>query len=207
VIGASDSNCSLTYEICEIGNPTNCSTEYVDIRINDGLFAYSPQHTLLTAPTYDNPTATVQLDNFAPNDNSWLVRLNNNNVVVDFQWVIGTNPVVFTDVSSGTLSLTIIYGDEIGTLGIQEYLPDPCTLLGVSTFNKVQILAHPNPVTNVLTISNSESIDEILVSDVTGKRIYYKMNNNSESEIKVSDLQNGMYFIKVSSNGKQQTLK
>lgn len=64
----SSESAGLLYEICEIGNLANCTTEFVSVRINDYLFEYAPHFSVLVAPAFENPLATIQLDNFSPVD-------------------------------------------------------------------------------------------------------------------------------------------
>ena len=60
----------------------------------------------------------------------------------------------------------------------------------------------PNPVNNILAIQNhdNKSIDQITISDLTGKKVL-EQNSNS-STINVEKLQNGMYLVQLFSEGK-----
>lgn len=60
------------------------------------------------------------------------------------------------------------------------------------------ISMYPNPVKDVLTITNAAEIKSVSVIDLTGK-VILNLENNMDDEIKlpVSELKNGMYFIKV----------
>lgn len=65
----------------------------------------------------------------------------------------------------------------------------------------------PNPVQNLLNISNSSNIDSIEVISVSGKSILSKKINNTYSEIDLSGISSGFYFLKVKSEGKSKTIK
>jgi uncharacterized repeat protein (TIGR01451 family) len=65
----------------------------------------------------------------------------------------------------------------------------------------------PNPVTNVLKISNDSAIDAIEVSSLLGQKVMTKSVNDLQTEIDMSQLTNGIYFVKVSADGNEKTVK
>lgn len=80
------------------------------------------------------------------------------------------------------------YGEtEDYTLSIVEDL----NTLDIAS-NKVQI--SPNPVVDVLNISDSDSIESIAIVDLSGKEI---LKTKSKSSINVKGLANGVYVIKM----------
>ena len=65
--------------------------------------------------------------------------------------------------------------------------------------NKVNI--YPNPVDDILYIETNENIEEIVIYDVKGSKVYEQVNKSvsvsmSES-ISVSSLKPGVYFVKI----------
>jgi Secretion system C-terminal sorting domain len=65
----------------------------------------------------------------------------------------------------------------------------------------------PNPVTNVLKITNESAINAIEVSSLLGQKVMTKSVNDLQTEIDMSQLTNGIYFVKVSADGNEKTVK
>lgn len=66
---------------------------------------------------------------------------------------------------------------------------------------------YPNPVTNKLTISNSNAITSLEVSNMLGQRVGTSVPNALTTDYDMSNLQAGTYLIRVTSEGKTQTIK
>ncbi len=69
--------------------------------------------------------------------------------------------------------------------------------LGLSNFNASNLRSYPNPVTDILTISASESIAEITILNLLGQKMLSKTNRYSEVKIDVSSLANGWYLAQT----------
>ncbi len=77
-----------------------------------------------------------------------------------------------------------------GSLGVNEVLSS-----SFSTF--------PNPVNDIITLTNSDNatIDTILITDINGRSIKtITVENLSEVQINVADLNSGIYFMNINSN-------
>lgn len=66
---------------------------------------------------------------------------------------------------------------------------------------------YPNPVKNVLTLSNDSLIEEISVTSILGQQVLVKKVNNLQADIDISSLSKGVYFVKVSAEGLEKTVK
>jgi hypothetical protein len=66
------------------------------------------------------------------------------------------------------------------------------------------LLILPNPVINQLNISGSASIDQLEITDLSGRLM---QSNNLERTIDCSGFAKGIYFIKITSGQKQVTRK
>lgn len=66
---------------------------------------------------------------------------------------------------------------------------------------------YPNPVKNILTISNSSTIDEVAFVSIKGDILLTKQINSLHSEIDLSNFSKGIYFLKIKSEGKEKTIK
>jgi hypothetical protein len=64
---------------------------------------------------------------------------------------------------------------------------------------------YPKPATNNITIASSQTIDQIVITDLSGKVISIIKEKGLNQTIDVSDLSRGMYLVKVSSQGNQIT--
>lgn len=66
---------------------------------------------------------------------------------------------------------------------------------------------YPNPVKDVLTVTNSNNIENISVTNMLGQTIISKQINSTNTQLELSSLNNGVYFVKIVSEGKNKTLK
>lgn len=66
---------------------------------------------------------------------------------------------------------------------------------------------YPNPVKNVLTISNTSNIDEVTFISIKGETLLTKKINGLRSEIDLSNFSKGVYFLKIKSEGAEKTVK
>lgn len=73
-----------------------------------------------------------------------------------------------------------------------------------------QFSVYPNPVNNVVTISNSANatIDAVTVSDLNGRTVKsVKLNGETSAQINISDLSAGVYMMNISSDQGSVTKK
>ena len=83
-------------------------------------------------------------------------------------------------------------GCESGTVDItaDEVLSNPSfTLEGLEVY--------PNPVVDVLTVSYTDAISEIVVVNMLGQKVLSQKVNADKAEIPVSQLQNGSYILNI----------
>ena len=73
---------------------------------------------------------------------------------------------------------------------------DMTQVLGVEDFRSVAFKVYPNPVNDVLRISDMQNVKRVEIINVVGQRIR-EINNisNGNLELNVSDLDNGIYII------------
>ena len=65
----------------------------------------------------------------------------------------------------------------------------------------------PNPVSNILNVSNNSIISSIEITSLLGQSVMYKKTNSLQSEIDLTNLSKGIYIMKVSSEGSEKTVK
>lgn len=86
------------------------------------------------------------------------------------------------------------------TVGDCESAPLAITadeVLGLPAHSLKNIMVYPNPVVNNLTVSNSETITEVLIVNMLGQTVVSQKTNSSEVQVNTSALQNGSYILKV----------
>lgn len=72
---------------------------------------------------------------------------------------------------------------------------------------KSRIKVYPNPVTDILTISNSELISKVEVIDMLGRTISSNIINDLETKLEVSNLSTGTYLVQVTIDNSFETFK
>lgn len=65
----------------------------------------------------------------------------------------------------------------------------------------------PNPVKNLLSVSNNSVIDYIEITSILGQKMMSIKVNDLQTELNLSELSNGIYFVKVTSEDEEKTVK
>ena len=84
--------------------------------------------------------------------------------------------------------------------GVSKYTG---TVLLNEAFKSIKFAAFPNPVSNVLTISNNDNIllTDVNITDINGRTVkILKVNNLSEVQMNVSELTAGVYFMNITTD-------
>jgi len=89
---------------------------------------------------------------------------------------------------------------NIACMGFQS----PVNILERQTEN---FSIYPNPITNILTVKNSETIDELKIFDMQGKMYLHISPKNEIVNIDMSSFAAGIYFLRIVSNNKISTSK
>lgn len=84
---------------------------------------------------------------------------------------------------------------------------DVTTTLAVDTFGNNGFSAYPNPVKNILNISNSTEISKVQVINLLGQEMIVKSMNETQGQLDVSELSAGTYLVKVTSDNQVKTIK
>jgi len=85
--------------------------------------------------------------------------------------------------------------------------PVTCTTLANSNFENGTIAYFPNPVNDILNITNLKTTATIEIINAIGQQIYSKRITTKDTQIEMSTLTNGIYFVKVTSENQIQTFK
>lgn len=65
----------------------------------------------------------------------------------------------------------------------------------------------PNPAKNHISITSPNAIDNVIITDITGKFVARHTVNSNSADIDVSSLSSGMYLVKVESESRFETQK
>lgn len=84
---------------------------------------------------------------------------------------------------------------------------DVTTTLAVDAFGTNDFSAYPNPVKNILNISNSTEISKVQVVNLLGQEMIVKSMNETQGQVDMSQLSAGTYLVKITSDNQVKTIK
>jgi hypothetical protein len=88
-----------------------------------------------------------------------------------------------------------------------QRLPVTVTLsLGINSNTFQGLVYHPNPVSNVLNITNDQPIDQVKVFNLLGQKVFEETAINI-SQIDFSSASSGVYFVKIASASATKILR
>ncbi len=111
---------------------------------------------------------------------------------------------VGTIISDGSTYYAV---SSVGTCNSDALAVTVVVTLGVNGFDSSNFKYYPNPVTNILTISYTNSISEVVVSNLLGQQISAVKPNVTQTDVDMSSLPNGTYLVKVTSENQTKTIK
>ncbi|MFT3793318.1 GEVED domain-containing protein [Flavobacterium sp.] len=90
---------------------------------------------------------------------------------------------------------------------VEDYTLTVSEALATTGFSKNNWRHFPNPVKEVLTVSNDAVIEKISVYNVLGQEVFSKNTNSATASINLSALPSGNYLVKAVSGTATQTFK
>ena len=79
--------------------------------------------------------------------------------------------------------------------------------LGTEEFVLNQIKLYPNPVTDMLTITTTDMMTNVIVSDMLGRILSTRALNETETKVDMSNYPTGTYLVQVSIDNAMKTFK
>jgi hypothetical protein len=79
--------------------------------------------------------------------------------------------------------------------------------LGIDAVSKSSFTYFPNPVSHVLSINASASIDGITIYNMLGQTVVRSTPNTTTTTVDMSGLQTGAYFVQVAINNSIETVR
>ncbi|HEX9980899.1 MAG TPA: T9SS type A sorting domain-containing protein [Flavobacterium sp.] len=140
---------------------------------------------------YNNGQVIWRGPTFNPSINIMGAAPTTNPDEIDLIMVSGSNASAVPPVVN-TAAATVFFDNIVARASATD------TLLGVSQVSPVaEFSMFPNPVNDVLNISNNAMIKSYQITDLNGRIIRNASVNNSEASVNVSDLASGMYILNV----------
>ncbi len=184
--------------------------EYYNLTELKNITNFSVNSTGGTLPTpYDVTSATVKSENVE----GVLVKITNADCLDDNagygMWTVNT-----TGILADTCKIhNLLYQYPTPTIGTNyditgpvyysysEYRIEPRDAndvqihSGISEVNEQSFGIYPNPVSDVINISNIDGIDQLSISNILGETVASYKVNGANTKINASKLQGGVYFI------------
>jgi hypothetical protein len=79
--------------------------------------------------------------------------------------------------------------------------------LSVGGFDNASFKYYPNPVTDILTVSYSSSISDVVIYNLLGQQVVSVKPNATQTQVDLSGLTAGTYMVKVTSDEVTKTVK
>jgi hypothetical protein len=114
----------------------------------------------------------------------------------------GTNAAGLSTAQLGAISFQGFSGNIVLSTG--ELVP---ATLGTQNQNIVSLKYYPNPVSDVLTLSNDNEITEVSIYNFLGQKVVSLNPNSITSSINMSSLLPSAYIVEVISEGNKATFK
>lgn len=209
---------------------------YVDIYYNQNLTSISALQNLTTIGGYlwieaNNSLTTLDgLQNLAEVNGdvsiAWNAMLN------DISALQNLNPATITD--NQGFGLTIFDNPMLAVCNLPNfctYISNPdethprnisgnlascineaavvaaCEAMGTEDFGYAKIMAYPNPVVNVLTLSSSIELHNVSIINMLGQVVLDLKTNARQVDVDMSILPAGNYLVKVATQSSIQTIK
>ncbi|MCX6172718.1 MAG: T9SS type A sorting domain-containing protein [Flavobacterium sp.] len=123
----------------------------------------------------------------------------------------GTNGQLFVGSDASGLTATqlgqIEFDGFTGAIMLSSGEVVPSSSLGINNQELIDFKYYPNPVSDIITLSNSKEISEVTVYNFLGQRVLSSKPNTLISTIDMSGLASSAYFVEVLSEGKKETVK
>lgn len=74
-------------------------------------------------------------------------------------------------------------------------------------FNASAIKMYPNPVENLVTVSQKEIVDGVAIYNLLGQKVLDQKFASNEVQVNMESLSSGAYLLEISSGGTQKTTK
>ncbi|RYY31978.1 MAG: T9SS type A sorting domain-containing protein [Sphingobacteriaceae bacterium] len=94
-----------------------------------------------------------------------------------------------------------------GIESVERYPVTAVMVLGMKNQALAELRYYPNPVKEVLTISNTAAIDGVVIYSTLGQVVLEQKPDTQDALINMASLESGIYIVKISSNNQQKTIR
>lgn len=151
---------------------------YLDYNNKKAYFETPYFNTIASADFFKNSTSTNLIEDFKPTVLSMTFQSNNETITVD----------------------KVNKYDNVRITALKSV---PAYVLNSENFLAQKFNLYPNPVTNVVNISNAENmvVEQVVIYDIAGKQLSTQtFNNETEIQLKVEHLASGTYLLHLQTN-------
>lgn len=184
----------------------SASTTYYVEAENNGCISSSRTAITATVTSISAPTGN-QNQTFCASETVGLLAVTGSNVIW-YDAASGGNVIPNTTllISGTTYFATQTIGgcESINRLAV-TVTSGACLKNDNFSFNQIKI--YPNPVTEMLTISNTEIISSVEIIDMLGRTLFHKDTNGLETQVDMSYLPTATYLIQVKVGDAIKTVK
>jgi len=90
---------------------------------------------------------------------------------------------------------------------VEDYTINVNPALSAASFDKNSLKFYPNPVKDILTLSNATAIEKVSVYNMLGQEMLVAKINANSGQVNLSALPTGSYMVKVVSGNASNTIK
>ncbi|MBP6884183.1 MAG: T9SS type A sorting domain-containing protein, partial [Candidatus Pacebacteria bacterium] len=120
----------------------------------------------------------------------------------DFIWSTGDTLQHLLVTTSGTYTVTVTSGNCIQQASPVTVTVDSCGATGISEVGaKANVHLFPNPAQDIVTITSPENFSDVIVTDMTGRKVIQIQPVSNNTTFNVGELPAGVYFVSGKSGG------
>lgn len=127
---------------------------------------------------------------------------NNGNGNFSYVYLAGQNPGDTIYISLYKKGSSIPTPTESGFLISAYNVP-----LGTDQFEYTDVFAYPNPVSNILNLSDSQEISSVELYNIFGQNVKFLKTSATSVQVDMSDLPSGVYLVRAFSNNQFKVIK
>jgi hypothetical protein len=100
-----------------------------------------------------------------------------------------------------------IYVTNLADLGLNPTTPPPPSAIPDAANAQHNLIVHPNPANDAITLTNITPGSHVLICDIAGKTTFESVATGTILYIKTEGFPVGLYLIRVASNNEQTTIR
>ncbi|MUV04841.1 T9SS type A sorting domain-containing protein [Flavobacterium rakeshii] len=186
----------------ETYNTLNGETVWIRVEsIETGCFSVASMVIYITSPA---PTG-VNEQYFNEGETLSVLEAEGENI----QWYESTESDTPLPLTTPLVDNTTYYATQTvdGMESMERFAVTAHITLGLEEQLFQSLTYYPNPVSNILTLSNTNTISNVEVYNLLGQKVFANNFSNTEIQVDLSNLETGIYMVKISSQETQKTIR